>query len=64
MAYEDALELAYADLGRWMSGWGWWGHAGMLRERIVKLLYKLDGGSALKGGEAEYKDAVMRVFPL
>ena len=52
---EDALELAYADLGRWMSGWGWWGHAGMLRERILKLLDKLDGGSALKGGEAEYK---------
>ena len=61
---EDALELAYADLGRWMSGWGWWGHAGMLRERIVKLLDKLDGGSALKGGEAEYKEAVMRAFPL
>eukprot|EP00667_Euglena_gracilis_P021315 EG_transcript_23280 len=24
-ALRESLELSYCDLGRWMSGWGWWG---------------------------------------
>ena len=30
------LDICIADLGRWMSGWGWWGHD--IQSRIVKVL--------------------------
>ena len=58
---QDALALAYCDLGRWMSGWGWWGHD--LRERIIRVLDRLDGGKALPNEEA-YSSAVRREFPI
>lgn len=33
---QAVLEICIADLGRWMSGWGWWGHD--IRRRIRKVL--------------------------
>ena len=60
-AVKEAFELSCADLGRWMSGWGWWGHD--LRPRIQALLVRLDGGSAL-ASEAEYDAAMAREFPV
>eukprot|EP00967_Tisochrysis_lutea_P145174 scaffold272299_cov37-Tisochrysis_lutea.AAC.2 len=57
----DSLALAYADLGRWMSGWGWWGHD--LRHKIEPLLDQLDGGKIL-ATEEEYAEAIAREFPL
>lgn len=57
----ESLALAYCDLGRWMSGWGWWGHD--LRGKIEAVLERLDGGRAL-GSEAEYASAMAREFPL
>lgn len=56
----DALILSYADLGRWMSGWGWWGHD--LRGKIEPLLDRLDGGKPLASEEA-YSVAMQREYP-
>ncbi len=58
---EASLELAYCDLGRWMSGWGWWGND--LRDKIEPVLDRLDGGKPLKS-EAAYEEAVRREFPI
>lgn len=60
-ALQASLALAYCDLGRWMSGWGWWGHP--LREKIEAVLCRLDGGDALESEEG-YIEAVMREFPV
>ena len=60
-AFLETLELAYADLGRWMSGWGWWGND--LEPRITGLLDRLDGGTAL-ASSSEYEAAVAREFPV
>ena len=60
---DDAIALSHADLGRWMSGWGWWGLRGQLQSKIVALLDRLDGGKRL-GSEAAYADAVRREFPV
>ena len=57
---QASLGLALADLGRWMSGWGWWGHD--LSHRIKPLLDTLDGGTPLASEEA-YREAVWRVYP-
>ena len=57
---QDSLDLAACDLGRWMSGWGWWGHD--LQPWIVRVLRRLDGGQAL-ASEEHYVDAVRREFP-
>jgi len=57
----DSVALGYADLGRWMSGWGWWGHD--LRHKIEPLLDRLDGGTAL-ASEGAYREAVEREFPV
>ena len=59
-AFLETLELAYADLGRWMSGWGWWGND--LEPRIRRLLDRLDGGAAL--APSEYEVAIRREFPV
>jgi len=58
---KSSLELSICDLGRWMSGWGWWGHA--IDERIKMVLDRLDGGRGLSS-EAAYVEAVGRVFPV
>jgi len=55
-----SLELSICDLGRWMSGWGWWGHS--IDGRVKVLLEKLDRGRALSS-EA-YIEAVFREFPV
>ena len=60
-AIDDALALSYADLGRWMSGWGWWGHD--LEAKIVAVLDKLDGGTALEN-EGAYAAAMATAFPV
>lgn len=57
----ETLELAYADLGRWMSGWGWWGND--LEPRIRRLLDRLDGGAALASADV-YGAAMEREFPV
>ena len=59
-ALGDSLDLAACDLGRWMSGWGWWGHD--LQPWILRVLRRLDGGKAL-ASEEHYVDAVRREFP-
>ena len=60
----DACDFACADLARFMSGEdNWWGHEDLLRARAVALLDRLDGGTALEGGEEEYAAAVWREFP-
>ena len=33
---QDIVDLCVCDLGRWMSGWGWWGHD--VSERIMRVL--------------------------
>ena len=60
-ALADSVAIATADLGRWMSGWGWWGHE--LRGRIEPVLELLDSGQALASEEA-YRDAMRREFPV
>ena len=58
---EILLQLCYCDLGRWMSGWGWWGKS---REaQIISVLDSLDNGDALEN-EMEYARAMERVYPL
>lgn len=59
-ALRTALALSYCDLGRWMSGWGWWGNP--IDDKIIAVLDRLDGGTALQS-EQEYMDAVQREFP-
>ena len=56
-----SLALSYCDLGRWMSGWGWWGHS--INDKILAVLKQLDGGTALKS-EQQYIEAVKREFPI
>jgi hypothetical protein len=60
-ALATSTSLAYCDLGRWMSGWGWWGHD--LRGKILPVLDRLDGGKALPSDEA-YVVAMRREFPV
>lgn len=60
-ALRAPLALSYADLGRWMSGWGWWGND--ISGKIKAVLDQLDGGTAL-ASEAAYDEAVRRAFPL
>ena len=59
----DSLQLAYADLARWMSGWegGWWAKP-LLSARTRLLLDELDGGTPLRDEQA-YIDAVFARFP-
>jgi hypothetical protein len=58
-ALANSLSLAYADLGRWMSGGGGGGHD--LRGKIEPVLDRLDGGTAL-AAEADYARAVETAF--
>ena len=58
---ETILHLSFADLGRWMSGWGWWGKS--REDEIIAVLDRLDGGTMLSS-EAEYVAAVEREFPV
>ena len=60
-AVDVALDLSYCDLGRWMSGWGWWGHD--LQHKIEGVLGRLDGGQILSS-EAAYGEALAREFPV
>ena len=60
-ALQASLDLAYCDLGRFMSGWGWWGHD--LSGKIQQVLQKVDGGRALASEEA-YVEAIFAAFPL
>ena len=58
----DLVLLSIADLGRWMSGWGWWGHD--RRELITSgVLDVLDGGNVLRT-EAEYSARMAAAFPV
>ena len=58
-----ALSLAFADLCRWMSGWGFWGDTEHLESQACEVLDQLDGGNDL-GSEEAYMDAVYSAFPL
>jgi hypothetical protein len=67
-ALEELLELAIADLTRWLSGFGWktgvrappTGEA--LRRRARAVLDAIDGGEAL-ADEAAYTRATFSRFP-
>lgn len=58
-----SLELAYADICRWMAGWGYWGCVRYLQDRTRRLLDRLDGGRELPQAEA-YKEAMEKAFPV
>jgi hypothetical protein len=55
----DSMLIAYADLCRFMAGWGYWGFD--VKDRIRGLLDRLDGGMDL-GSEDSYQEAVRREF--
>ena len=57
----ETLALSYCDLGRWMSGWGWWGHD--LEGKIRPVLDRLDGGRVLESEDA-YRAAMRQAFPV
>ena len=61
-ALADALEVAYADLARFMSGWGFWG-ADYLEARARAVMDRVDGGTPLATVE-EYERAVQQAYPL
>lgn len=58
----DTYNLACCDLGRWMSGWGWWGNSDALKQRCEITLDRLDGGQLL-GSEEEYTTRIFEVYP-
>jgi hypothetical protein len=58
-----ALSLAFADLCRWMAGWGYWGDVSELQAQVREVLERLDGGTDL-GSEEAYVEAVRRAYPL
>jgi hypothetical protein len=58
-----SLDLAYADLCRWMAGWGYWGNVSFLQGRVQRVLHRLDGGAELASPDA-YRQAVFREYPL
>ncbi|KAJ1636298.1 kinase-like domain-containing protein [Pavlovales sp. CCMP2436] len=60
-AVKLSLQIAYADLARWMSGWGWWAKP-LLSQRTCALLDKLDGGKPLADEQA-YRKALFKLFP-
>jgi hypothetical protein len=55
-ALRQSLDVASADLARFLCGWGWWARPS-LKTRVIALLDELDGGELLS--EAEY---VTRLF--
>lgn len=55
----DSVELAYCDLYRFLSGWGFWGNDDA--DRVKRVLDRLDGGKLL-GSEEAYDFAVRREF--
>lgn len=58
---ETLLQLCICDLGRWMSGWGWWGKN---RDCEIKaVLDRLDHGEAL-ATEDDYLHAMKQAFPV
>lgn len=59
---KGSLRLAYCDISRWMSGWGWWGNTRLLQHHKKALLMELDGGKALASSE-EYAERIMAAFP-
>jgi hypothetical protein len=56
---KDSLSLAYADFGRFMVGWGFWGFD--IRDRIRQTLDRLDGGKDF-GSEQAYIKAIGKEF--
>mmetsp|Transcript_19375 Transcript_19375/g.45261 ORF Transcript_19375/g.45261 Transcript_19375/m.45261 type:complete len:152 (+) Transcript_19375:38-493(+) len=60
-ALRESLWVAYADLARFMSGWGWWARNG-LSQKARRLLDELDGGKELSSAE-EYTSALFRRLP-
>jgi hypothetical protein len=57
----DSYDLSCCDLGRWMAGWGWWGHDDALQETVRAVLQRLDGGVLLES-EDEYGAAMATAF--
>jgi thiamine kinase-like enzyme len=54
-----SVELAYCDLYRFLSGWGFWGNDDA--DRVKRVLDRLDGGKDLRSEEA-YDIAIRREF--
>ena len=66
---EVGLDLAYADLARFMAGWGWWCGA-YIEERAKRVLDRLDGipegekWTEEEHGSGYYESVMLRAFPL
>lgn len=60
-ALRETLWVAYSDLARFLSGWGWWGAPG-LAKRARALIDALDSGRAL-ASERDYEVALFRLLP-
>ena len=58
-----ALNIAYADLYRWMVGWGCWGDTALREAKTKAVLDMLDGGKELSSSEA-YCAAMLSAFPV
>lgn len=61
-ALATALDLAYADLARFMAGWRWSGGEYVM-ERAQTVLDTVDGGRPLESAEI-YEHAVLEAYPL
>jgi hypothetical protein len=59
-ALRGSLDVASADLARFLVGWGWWARPS-LRARTVALLDELDGGRCLT--EDEYRARLFELRP-
>jgi hypothetical protein len=57
--FDNNLGLAYCDYARFMSGWGFWGFD--IKERVIQILNRLDGGKILSTEKA-YDEAIRREF--
>ena len=62
--HRATLDLAYADLCRWMSGWGYWGDVPSLQSVVQTVLKRIDGGKDALGSQEAYENAVRQAFPL
>jgi len=56
---EQSLELAFCDFHRFLCGWGQWGYN--LKDKVLLLLERIDGGKDL-GSEEAYQEAFRKEF--
>ncbi|KAJ3106356.1 hypothetical protein HDU96_008247, partial [Phlyctochytrium bullatum] len=54
--FEVQLAVALADFTRFLLGWGTWGNWTWLTRYVGRWMDQVDGGSAMEGGEAAYRE--------